>query len=89
MYSISVQSHSTSVQSQSTSIQSHALNVLFKLSRDTKGVLKWALVRIAAFRCASRYHIWIPEIEYYQIVSSHAQIRPQGAEKQQSKMYSL
>ena len=27
--------------------------------------------------------IWIPEIEYYQKMSSHAQIGPQGAEKQQ------
>ena len=26
--------------------------------------------------------IWITEIEYYQKMSSHAQIRPQGAEKQ-------
>ena len=26
----------------------------------------------------------IPETEYYQKMSSHAQIRPQGAEKQQS-----
>ena len=25
--------------------------------------------------------IWIPETEYYQKVSSHAQIGPQGAEK--------
>ena len=24
--------------------------------------------------------IWIPEIEYYQKMSSHAQIEPQGAE---------
>ena len=39
-----------------------------KDTRDTKGVLKWVLVRIA-------------EIEYYQKVSSHAQIWPQGAEK--------
>ena len=30
--------------------------------------------------------IWIPETEYYQKVSSHAQIRPQGAEKQLSKV---
>ena len=28
----------------------------------------------------------IAEIEYYQIVSSHAQIWPQGAEKQLSKV---
>ena len=33
-----------------------------------------------------RPQIWIPEIEYYQIVSSHAQIRPQGAEKQLRKV---
>ena len=30
--------------------------------------------------------ICIPEIEYYQKVSSHAQIRPQGAEKQLRKV---
>ena len=30
--------------------------------------------------------IWIPETEYYQKVSSHAQIRPQGAEKQLRKV---
>ena len=33
-----------------------------------------------------RPQIKIPEIEYYQIVSSHAQIWPQGAEKQLSKV---
>ena len=27
-----------------------------------------------------RHQIWIPETEYYQKMSSHAQIRPQGAE---------
>ena len=27
-----------------------------------------------------RPQIWIPETEYYQKMSSHAQIRPQGAE---------
>ena len=34
-------------------------------------------------RIAAQYscQIWIPEIEYYQKVSSHAQIWPQGAEK--------
>ena len=29
----------------------------------------------------------IPEIEYYQKVSSHSQIRPQGAEKQLRKVH--
>ena len=33
-----------------------------------------------------RPQIWIPEIEYYQNMSSHAQIESQGAEKQQSKV---
>ena len=50
-------------------------------TRDTKCVLKWVLVRSAAFCCAHRPQIWIPETEYCQKVSSHAQIRPQGAEK--------
>ena len=31
-------------------------------------------------------YIWIPEIEYYQKVSSHAQIWPKGAEKQLIKI---
>ena len=31
-------------------------------TRDTKCVLKWVLVRIAAFCCAHRPQIWIPEI---------------------------
>ena len=43
-------------------------------------------MRNAAFCCARRCKIWIPEIEYYQIVSSHAQIWPQGAQKQLSKV---
>ena len=43
-------------------------------------------MRIAAFCCARRPQIWIPETEYYQKVSSHAQIRPQGAEKQLRKV---
>ena len=30
--------------------------------------------------------IWIPEIEYYQKLASHAQIGPQGAEKQLRKV---
>ena len=50
-------------------------------TRDTKCVLKRVLVRSAAFCCAHRPQIWIPETEYCQKVSSHAQIRPQGAEK--------
>ena len=33
-----------------------------------------------------RPQIKIPEVEYYQKVSSDAQIGPQGAEKQQSKV---
>ena len=33
-----------------------------------------------------RPQIWIPEIECYQKMFSHAQIGPQGAEKQQSKV---
>ena len=33
-----------------------------------------------------RPHIWIAEIEYCQKMSSHAQIGPQGAEKQLSKV---
>ena len=33
-----------------------------------------------------RPQIWIAEIEYYEKMSSHAQIGPQGAEKQQSKV---
>ena len=44
-------------------------------------------MRIAAFCCARQYKIWTPEIEYYQKLTSHAQIRPQGAEKQQSKVF--
>ena len=55
-------------------------------TRDTKCVLKWVLVRIAAFCCAHGPQIWIPETEYYQKVASHAQIRPQGAEKPLSKV---
>ena len=55
-------------------------------TRDTKCVLKWVLVRIAAFCCAHWPQIWIPETEYYQKLSSHAQIGPQGAEKQLRKV---
>ena len=36
--------------------------------------------------CVKKNKIWIPEIEYYQKVSSHAQIWPQGAEKQLIKV---
>ena len=50
-------------------------------TKDRNRVLKWVLMRIATFFCASQYQIWIPEIEYSQKVSSHAQIWPQGAEK--------
>ena len=56
-------------------------------TRNTDWVIKWVIVRIAAYFCASLSQIWIPEIEYSQKVSSHAQIRPQGAEKQQRKVY--
>ena len=55
-------------------------------SRETAKDIKWSIVRIAALLCASWSQIWIPEIEYYQKVSSHAQIWPQGAEKQLSKV---
>ena len=55
-------------------------------TRDTKCVLKWVLVRIAAFCCARRPQLCNSEIEYYQKVSSHAQIGPQGAEKQLRKV---
>ena len=34
-----------------------------------------------------RPHIWIAEIEYYEKMSSHTQIRPQGAEKQLRKVW--
>ena len=40
-------------------------------TRDTDWVLKWVLVRIAAFFCTSRPQIWIPEIEYMQKMVSH------------------
>ena len=46
-------------------------------------LLKWVIVRIAAYFCASLSQIWIPEIEYYQKVSSNAQIGPLKAKKQQ------
>ena len=36
--------------------------------------------------CVRRPQIKIPDVEYYQKVSSDAQIWPQGAEKQQSKV---
>ena len=38
--------------------------------------------------CHVKFMIWIAEIEieYYHKVSSDAQIRPQGAEKQRSKV---
>ena len=52
-------------------------------TRYTDWVIKWVIVRIAVYFCASLSQIWIPEIEYYQKVSSHAQIGPLGAEKQQ------
>ena len=33
-----------------------------KDTRDTEWVLKWVIVRIAAFCCARQPQIWIPEI---------------------------
>ena len=51
-------------------------------TQNTKNT-DWVIVRISAYFCESLSQIWIPEIEYYQKVSSHAQIGPQGAEKQQ------
>ena len=48
-----------------------------------RALLKCILMRIAAqYSC----QICIPEIEYYQKVSSHAQVWPQGAEKQLRKV---
>ena len=35
-------------------------------TRNTDWVIKWVIVRIAAYFCASLSQIWIPEIEYYQ-----------------------
>ena len=52
-------------------------------TRNTDWAIKWVIVRIAAYFCASLSQIWILEIEYSQKVSSHAQIGPLGAEKQQ------
>ena len=51
-----------------------------------KRVLKCALVRIAAFCCANRPQIWIPEKKYYQKDPSHAQNGHQGAEIDQNKL---
>ena len=36
--------------------------------------------------CCIWLQIWIPEIEYFQKVSSHAQIGPQAAQKQLRKV---
>ena len=55
-------------------------------TRDTDWVIKWVIVRIAAYFCSSLSQIRIPEIEYSQKVSSRAQIGPQGAEKQLRKV---
>ena len=52
-------------------------------TRNTDWAIKWVIVRIATYFCASLSQIWILEIEYSQKVSSHAQIGPLGAEKQQ------
>jgi hypothetical protein len=52
-------------------------------TRNTDWAIKWVIVCIAAYFCASLSQIWILEIEYSQKVSSHAQIGPLGAEKQQ------
>ena len=52
-------------------------------TRNTDWAIKWVIVSLAAYFCASLSQIWILEIEYSQKVSSHAQIGPLGAEKQQ------
>ena len=47
-------------------------------------VLKWVIVRVAAFRCVRRYQNRIPEVLNYQKLVSHAQIglqRPEIASK--------
>ena len=43
-------------------------------------------LRISDDKLCSTAQIYIPEIGYYQKVSSHAQILPQGAEKQLRKV---
>ena len=52
------------------------IQIIFEMSLNVHNRVK--------FLC--RPQIWIPEIEYYQKMSSHAQIGPQGAEKEQSKV---
>ena len=52
-------------------------------TRNTDWAIKRVIVRIAAYFCKSLSQIWIPELMYSQKVSSHAQIGPLGAEKQQ------
>ena len=45
-------------------------------------------MRVAAQNYVLRPQIWIPEIEYYQKMSSHAQTQgPHGAEKELIKVY--
>ena len=43
-------------------------------------VLKWVIVRVAAFRCVRRYQNRIPEVLNYQKLVSHAQIGLQRPE---------
>ena len=50
-------------------------------TRNTKCVLKWVIVHIAAFCCANWLQIWIPETENYQKVSSYAIKNQQKARK--------
>ena len=51
-------------------------------TKDTKWVLKRVLVRIAAFYCARRPQIWIPEILKMQKMVSHVKIGPRTPEIQ-------
>ena len=46
---------------------------------ETEGVGKWQVSNLKVWKGGPQ--IWIPEIEYYQKVSSHAQIGPHGAEQ--------
>ena len=42
----------------------------------------WSQLAVIEWMCWNVMQIQIPETEYYQYMSSHAQIEPQGAEKQ-------
>ena len=50
------------------------------------GVLKWAIVRIAAFCWVNWCHNWNPEVLNHQKMVSHAQIGPGRAEIAQSQV---